>query len=468
MKPHANELPPEVRAALGIYRAALPLVSGLLLPGYLARMVRRGNYRTGFWQRFGRYDALESKRLLAHRWTWIRSISVGETLVALKLARALHAARPDWKIALSVTTSTGFALATEAASEWLFPMYNPLDNPSVVERALAALRPERLILIEGEIWPNLVCACRERSVPIFLANARLSKRSAAGFARWKRWTAPFFGLLDWVGLPEELDRERWISVGATPGILEVTGSIKFDQEGASQGPLVQLQETLFATTGMPEIPPLLVAGSTHDGEEFLLAELLHQWRLTHPSLRLLLAPRHVERVPALLRELAPLGFRILKRTQLPAPVEWDILLLDTTGELKDWYSLATVAFVGKSLTAHGGQNPAEPALAAKAMVFGPNMENFESIVRLLLETDAAVQVRDALELHTQVEALLSAPDRRKRLGQNAAAALAIHQGATCRTAAAILGHRDPVCSPTPRLPPPHDAAAARKPKEHLN
>jgi 3-deoxy-D-manno-octulosonic-acid transferase len=452
VKPHPNTLPPEVRAALGIYRAALPLVSSLLIPGYLARMVRRGNYRTGFWQRFGWYEAHESKRLLAHRWTWIRSISVGETLVALKLARTLHAARPDWNIALSVTTSTGYALATEAASEWLFPMYNPLDNRSVVERALAALRPERLILIEGEIWPNLVCACHERSVPIFLANARLSKRSAAGFARWKRWTAPFFGLLNWVGLPEEAERQRWISVGAPPRNLEVTGSIKFDEEGASRGPRLHLQETLLALTGMPETTPLLVAGSTHDGEEFLLAELLHQWRLTHPTLRLLLAPRHVERVPALLQELEPLGFKILKRTQLPAAAKWDILLLDTTGELKDWYSLATVAFVGKSLTAHGGQNPAEPALAAKAVVFGPNMENFESTVRLLIQTDAAVQVRNAVELQAQVEALLNAPDRRGLLGQNAVSALAIHQGATRRTAAAILGHVHSVCPP-PAEPP---------------
>jgi 3-deoxy-D-manno-octulosonic-acid transferase len=443
VKPDAHRLPPEVHASLGIYRAALPVVSALLLPGYLTRMVRRGNYRAGFWQRFGRYNPGESSRLKAHRWTWIRSISVGETLVALKLARALHAAQPDLKIALSVTTSTGYALATEAASDWLFPIYNPLDHRSVVERALAALRPERLILIEGEIWPNLVCACRERSIPIFLANARLSARSAASFARWRRWTAPFFSLLDWVGLPEEAERQRWLSVGAPPGNLEVTGSIKFDQEGASQSASDRLPEALRAAAGMSETTPLLVAGSTHNGEEFLLAKLLHKWRLTHPTLRLLLAPRHVERIPDLLQELAPLGLKMLKRTQLPTETEWDILLLDTTGELKDWYPLATVAFVGKSLTAHGGQNPAEPALAARTVVFGPNMENFESVVRLLLNREAAVQVHNPSDLHARIEALLSAPDRRERLGQNAAAALAVHQGATRRSATAILAHGYP-------------------------
>ncbi len=438
MKPDSSELPPEVRAALRVYRAALPLVTAVLLPGYLARMVRRGNYKEGFWQRLGHFSKDAAARLRPHRWTWIRSISVGETLVALKLARALHAADSNLRIVLSVTTSTGYALAREAASEWLFPMYNPLDNRSAIERVLSALRPERLILIEGEIWPNLASACRERCIPLLLANARLSARSAAGFAKWRKWTAPFFGLLDWVGLPEAPDRERWIAVGASPESLEVTGSIKFDQESAaSTAPNRSLEELLLAT-GMPGGTPLLVAGSTHDGEEVILAGLLARWRIAHPSLRLILAPRHVERVPALLRELKPLGLRILRRTELPVQAEWDILLLDTTGELKDWYSLASLAFVGKSLTSHGGQNPVEPALAGKAVVFGPHMENFESVVRLLLQADGAVQVDGPAELETQIAALLGAPERRQALGQNAIRSLSAHQGATQRTVAAIL------------------------------
>ncbi len=438
VKPNSSELPPEVRAALRVYRAALPLVSAVLLPGYLARMVRRGNYKEGFWQRLGHFSEDAAARLRSHRWTWIRSISVGETLVALKLARALHAVDSNLRIALSVTTSTGYALAREAASEWLFPMYNPLDNRSAIERVLSALRPERLILIEGEIWPNLASACRERSIPLLLANARLSARSAAGFAKWRKWTAPFFGLLDWVGLPEAVDRERWITAGASSESLEITGSIKFDQDTAATTEPNRALEALLLATGMPAGTPLLVAGSTHDGEETLLAELLLKWRKAHPTLRLLLAPRHVERVPALVRELKPLGLRLLRRTELPVQADWDILLLDTTGELKDWYSLATLAVVGKSLTAHGGQNPVEPALAGKAVVFGPHMENFESVVRLLLQADGAVQVDSPANLEAHISMLLSAPERRAALGQNAIRSLSGHQGATRRTAAAIL------------------------------
>ena len=182
------------------------------------------------------------------------------------------------RIALSVTTSTAYALAREAASEWLFPMYNPLDNRSAIERVLSALRPERLILIEGEIWPNLASACRERSIPLLLANARLSARSAAGFAKWRKWTAPFFGLLDWVGLPEEVDRERWITAGASSKSLEITGSIKFDQDTAATTEPHPGLEALLLATGMPAGTPLLVAGSTHDGEETMLAELLANLR----------------------------------------------------------------------------------------------------------------------------------------------------------------------------------------------
>ncbi len=438
MKPPAFELPAEVRAALKIYRAALPLVSALLVPGYLARMVRRGNFKEGFLQRFGLFSAEESARLRAHRWTWIRSISVGETLVALKLARALRAADADTRIALSVTTSTGYALAKQAATDWLFPMYNPLDHRGAVESVLNLLRPRRLVLIEGEIWPNLVSACYQRGIPLLLANARLSKRSAEGFAKWSKWTAPFFGLLDWVGLPDAADHKRWRAVGAPAESLEVTGSIKFDQETGFATTATRELEALLLSTGMPPNTPLLVAGSTHNGEESILAGLLSKWREAHPGLRLLIAPRHVERVPSLLHELRPFGLRVLLRTDLPVEADWDILLLNTTGELRDWYSLATLAFIGKSLTAHGGQNPAEPALAGKAVVFGPHMENFEWVVRLLLEAGGAVQIQTPEELHTQVALLLGAPERRATLGANAIRALGAHQGATHRTVAAIL------------------------------
>lgn len=436
-----RELPESVIGPLALYRLASPCLAAVMLPGLVMRLRRRGNWKHNFGQRFGWFHLRDHLRVRAHRWTWIHSISVGETLVALKLARALRAQNPEIRIALSVTTSTGYALACEAASDWLFPMYNPVDALGPVTRVLKLLRPERLILIEGEVWPNLVSACFERRIPLMLVNARLSPRSAARFARSRRWTAPFFQMLDWIGVPDPEDLPRWKAVGVSPEQLRLTGSIKFDHGASSAGnenAFLRLLEPL----GIGEETPLLVAGSTHDGEEVLLARALAFWKIRQPLLRLILVPRHVERVPRLVVELEACGVRVVRRSALPVSGEADVILVDTTGELRDWYTLGTLAFVGKSLTAEGGQNPVEPALAGKAVVFGPHMENFAVVVAHLIASEAVLQVHDIEDLKRAVDRLLNDPVEREALGRKAQDALRRHQGAAARTAALILGGDD--------------------------
>lgn len=399
-------------------------------------MFRRGGFKEHFGQRLGRFNAEEISRLRQHRWTWIRSISVGETLVALKLARALRAIDPRINVALSVTTSTGYALAAKEAAEWLFVFYNPVDTQSAVNRTLSLLRPERLVLVEGEIWPNLMVECEHRGIPVMLANARLSKRSAGRFARFQPWTSPFFKLLQWVAIPDEEDRARWESIGMPPDRIILTGSIKFDQDVETSA-RADVFRDLLRQSGVPSGTPLVLAGSTHDGEEEILCQCLKKWRETHPALRLIIAPRHVERVPELLEVLAPRGFKLELRTALPSGGDWDVLLLDTTGELRDWYPLGNVVFVGKSITAEGGQNPVEPALAGRAVLFGPHMENFEAVVKLLLEARGAVQVSSVEELIRVADRLLLSPQEADAMGQSAKKALAVHQGSTQRTAGMV-------------------------------
>ena len=415
--------------SLRVYRFAFPIVAAFLIPGFLRRMVLRGNYRKGFGQRLGWFEVEDVARLQARRWVWIRSISVGETLVALKLAKALRAANPECSVALSVTTTTGYALAEAASSERLFPMYNPVDSQSAVNRVLTLLRPIGLILIEGEIWPNLMDSCRRRGIPVMLANARLSPRSARRFAKSKRWVAPFFQLLEWVGIPDAEDRERWEGIGVEARRLHLTGSIKFDQ--AAQAPSEASDFGKIADLSSQS--SLWVAGSTHDGEEVLLVECFKRLRNRHPALRLAIAPRHVERVPELLRTLRALNVDVVLRSSLPVKEAWDVLLIDTTGELLNWYNLATVTFVGKSLSAEGGQNPVEPALAGKPVIFGPHMENFEAVVKLLLGAEGALQVADEKQLELEVSALLDDAARCHLMGVNARSALQCHQGATART-----------------------------------
>ena len=302
------------------------------------------------------------------------------------------------------------------------------------------MRPQRLIFIEA-IWPNLLAAAKRRGLPVtFLP--RLSPRSEARFRRFRFFSAPIFRLLDALAAAEPEDTARWQSLGVEPARLRVTGNAKFDAT-ASDGARTAEFRALLQSLGIPDDAPVLLGGSTFPGEERILAETFLTLRGKFPALFLIIAPRHVERAAAILSELSPLNLRIVRRSELTGSGSQlpDLLLLDTTGELRDWYALATVVFIGKSLTATGGQNPVEPVLAGRPVVFGPHMENFAAITARWLAADAAVQVRDAAELRTQLATLLGDPARRATLAQRARALAAEHTGATTRTAETLLFSR---------------------------
>ena len=433
-------LPADARRSLFIYNLFFPLVFVALLPGFLLRMLRRGGYREKFRQRFGRYSPEERARLARGEWIWLHSISVGETLLALKLARQIREREPGKCIALSVTTSTGFAVAQPHANDWLEIIYNPLDAPWIVRAALDAVRPVRLIFIEA-IWPNLLAAAQRRGLPVtFLP--RLSPRSAARFRRARFFTGPIFRLLDALAAAEPEDREAWQALGVEPARLHVTGNAKFDAAAPTGGRTAEFR-ALLRDLGVPDDAPILLGGSTFPGEERILADALRKLRAQWPALFLILVPRHVERAAAILAELEPTGLRLAVRSRLSTrnqkPETSDALLVDTTGELRDWYTLATVVFIGKSLTATGGQNPVEPVLAGRPVIFGPHMENFAPIVARWLAGDAAVQVRDAAGLRAQLATLFADAPRRAQLAERARAIAAIHSGATERAVGVLLG-----------------------------
>ncbi len=439
----ARALPGAALRSLLVYNLFFPLAFLAILPGVLRRTLRRGNYRENFRQRLGRYSDEDRARLAQGRWVWIHSISVGETLVALKLARQLHQNQPALQIVVSVTTSTGWALAASNPEPWLAVIYNPLDRPAIVRGALDTLRPEQVIFIEGEAWPNLLAQCYARSIPTALVNARLSPRSEARFQCVRFWTAPIFNLLDQICVPEASDLARWHFIGIDRSRLRHTGSLKFDlAAGALGSSRSQDFRALLGSVGVPPGAPVIVAGSTWGPEELVLARSLPAWRRLCPNLFLVLVPRHVERTPVILAELAPTGLRVCRRSALPLKNvdPFDILLVDTTGELRDWYELATLVFVGKSMPGIadvGGQNPAEPAALGKAVVFGPHMENFEAVVELLKGQSAVRQVADEESLSQCVAGLLADPGLRAELGQRAVSALSVHQGATARAAALL-------------------------------
>jgi 3-deoxy-D-manno-octulosonic-acid transferase len=362
----------------------------------------------------------------------VHAVSVGEVMIALKLIRALKSRDPDAAFVLSTTTSTGFKVAARAKAPWLEPIYNPLDFLPTARAAVRTIRPKQLVLVEAEAWPNILAEVRALGSSVVMVNTRLSARSEKRY-RAVRWlAAPVFNQIDRLCLQEERDIARWTSLGVDRSRLIVTGSIKFDNSAAGPRAARDFQPVL-RSLGVPAGAPVLLGGSTFDGEETLLAQVLLSLRERWPDLLLILVPRHVERSGEIETALASTGLRVARRKSSGTSGRPDILLVDTTGELRDWYACADVVFVGKSLTARGGQNPAEPVTAGVPVIFGPNMQNFATLASQFLSVGGAIEVGDAEEITAAVDTLLRDPTLCSSMASKAAECLAGHSGATERT-----------------------------------
>jgi 3-deoxy-D-manno-octulosonic-acid transferase len=317
-------------------------------------------------------------------------------------------------------------------------LYSPLDFWPIMRRAFALIRPLRVVLVEAEVWPNLAAEARNRGIPLALVNARLSKRSEARFRRFRFVIEPTFRCLDAVCVQELEDVERWVALGVPRERIQHVGSIKYDPADVRLNPDLPLE--VLRSFGIDGDSPILFGGSTHRGEEEILGEIFQRLRADFPTFRLIIAPRHVERVGEIRAGLGRLGVNVCLRSEVGSKCAEppDCLLLDTTGELQHWYAVATIVFVGKSLTARGGQNPVEPIFAGKPVLFGPHMENFSALAQALVANEAAVQVRDPNSLQQQIAWLLRDREAALRLVANAQAVLARHSGATARTAELLL------------------------------
>jgi len=331
-------------------------------------------------------------------------------------------------------------LARKTAPPWIEVMYTPLDYWPIMRRAFSVMSPARIVLVEAEVWPNLAAAAHARRVPLALVNARLSPRSERRYRRFRFFVGPTFRLLDLVCVPERRDVERWAALGVPRNRMHVTGSIKFDPDVQAEGqPVGAFGSNAPSIGGTDRL--VLFGGSTHRGEEEILVRVFLRLREQFPSLRLFIAPRHVERLQEIRAQLGAMPLRVTLASEALTcdAADADCILLDTTGELQRWYDIATVVFIGKSLTAHGGQNPVEPILAGKPVVFGPHMENFATLAKTLVSNNAAMQVNDTESLERAVRELLRDSESRQRLVENAHAALNEHKGGTARTAKLIHG-----------------------------
>lgn len=429
----------DVRA---LYNILFTIFFVLASPYYFWRMRRRGNWRPGFRERFGRYDQNLKQALTNRHILWLHAVSVGEVNVLIHLIRALEVRAPNLKFVVSTTTTTGMAMLRRLPPH-ISKIYYPIDRRSFVSRALATIHPDAVVLFETEIWPNFIWQAKRRGIPLFLANARLSDRSYPRYKRYGFLFRELFASFEGIGAQSDSEAKRLETVGCLPETIRVTGNLKFDAAIPKERQILDVPGML-RKLGVNGDTPILLGGSTHDGEEILLAEIAQRLRKQLPKLFLILVPRHFERSNEVARQLRDLGVKMAFRTDIGETTQYaagdiDCLLVNTTGELRSFYEYATVVFVGKSVMAKGGQNPIEPSALGKATVFGPNMQNFKDIARLFVEKSAAVQVRDSQALEKVLAELLEDQYQRAELGRNALQVVSENVGATDRMADIILG-----------------------------
>lgn len=408
---------------------------GLLL--YLPKALwRRRLPHRGWSMRLGRYPEAISERLKGRRSIWIHAVSVGEVQAVRPLVRALAQRVSQDSIVLSTVTPGGFEVAAQQVADQGVAIYAPLDLRVCVQRALDAMSPRCLLLVESEFWPTVIRLTKARGVPIAVVNGRISSRA---FPRYRCIARALTGTLkrmDLLLMQSQTDAERIIHLGADPANVTVTGNLKWDASLGARPSPDAVRETAIRL-GLNGEEPVIVAGSTHRGEETTLLEAFRAVRALHPNVRLIVAPRHLERVGELVDLIRGAGFTASRFSQGNGTGTWDIGIVDTFGQLPSYYALATIVFIGGSLIPHGGQNPLEAASLGKPIVFGPFMHNFADIAQQLTAHQAARQLESPAELAKTFQALLTDRADTLAMGARARALTERSQGAVQRTLDAL-------------------------------
>jgi 3-deoxy-D-manno-octulosonic-acid transferase len=414
-----------------LYNFLLTLLLLVTIPYFLLRSLISRRFRRALPQRLGFFQNLSFKRPI-----WVHAASVGEVLCSIPLLKKIKKELPDSKIVLTTMTSTGNETAKLHVSEADQILFVPIDHPFIVRRTIKKIQPSLLLIAETELWPNLLRSCGKMRIPIVLFNGRVSEGSFRRYLLFKFFFKECLKYISLFLMQTEEDRERVVEMGAESQKTKVEGNLKFDQAFPSFA--------RKAIDGIPEVfgfhgqEKILVAGSTHTGEEEILVSLYKELKMMEPHLVLILAPRHLERLDEVERILRKEAISWLRKTSLrmgagrPDQKNPEVILLDTMGELMGIYSLGTLVFVGGSLVRVGGHNPVEPLFFGKCVLFGPYMFNFLEISSRLIETGGAIQVSGKEELFSQLRRLLFDEGARREMGEKGYQFLQRHQGATER------------------------------------
>lgn len=398
---------------------------------YLPLLILRKKIHRGIWLRAG----LSVLRDRTDRPIWLHAVSVGETMAIRNLFQSLKQEYPSQRFVISTVTPTGNKIAKSFAQDTDSVIYLPLDLSWVVRKFIRKINPSLFIITETELWPNLLTSLSRAKVKIVVVNGRISDRSFRGYRLVKFLLKPILEKIDLYCVQSNLDLQRLTSLGVSPAKVKVTGNMKFDsinQEDFKKERL-QLRDKLRLT---PD-DKLWLSGSTHEGEEKIILDVYRKLLTDYPNLKLLLVPRHPQRAGEIEREIIRFGFRPLSLSQYNAEdnrllADNLIFILDTIGELRDYFSIAEFVFMGGSLVKIGGHNLLEPAGFAKPIIFGPYMFNFRDIAKSFLDNQAAIMVNDSRQLRDALIVLLNDSLKARDLGQRARQLVLQNQGSTLK------------------------------------
>jgi 3-deoxy-D-manno-octulosonic-acid transferase len=425
-----------------IYSFLLTVGFLILLPRFAIDACRNGKYVTGLRERLGRIPGLDSSRRPT---IWLHCVSVGETEAARPLVQLLRERFPAHRLGVSTTTVTGQSVARRVFQQDadLF-FYFPIDWAWTVRRVLNAVNPSAILIMETEVWPNLLRECDRRSIPVALINGRISPTSFSRYAKIRLFMRRVLNNLTVASMQSEADAKRIAALGLDQARIAMSGNLKFDSAASASGD-PNVASAIRQRFHFNSAQPLIVAASTHNPEESVVLTAFKQIRAIDERPRLLIAPRHPERFEEVAKLLADSGLSWARRSASPAPADATaaIVLLDSIGELRAAYQSADIAFIGGSLIPHGGQNLLEPAALGVSAVTGAHTHNFADIARALLENEALIQLPDlpptgvATALTVSLTELLQDASRRKSMGLRAQEVCARNRGATERTVSII-------------------------------
>lgn len=426
-----------------LYNLFLVVAGIVMMPHFYLKMKRRGGYRENFRNRWGRFSQDQLAAFAKGPSILVHAASVGEVGVAFQFIEATRRHTPTQRFTVSVTSSTGWQEAKKRLTELDSLIYCPLDLPLFVRRAIEAVRPSAFVMIETEIWPNLIRICHARRIPMAILNGRISDKSAPAYRRFRFIFGPVLQKIRLIQVQSELDARRFKEAGARADQIAVLGSFKFDVAKRNPGK-EDAWRMLISKLDMLQPRKILLGASTWEGEEAMLLDLFLKLREEDPEVRLVLVPRHFERRGEVEAQVRQRGLNPVRKTDLDsglvaaAPLKQsDILIGDTTGEIIGLYPFATITVVGRTFYSKGGQNMIEPCLCGVPTIVGPETQNFRPVMSDLLASQALIQVEGPAALAKAVTSLLKNEAERKILAEKAVKAVESRRGVVDNCVAAF-------------------------------